>query len=66
MKRIEDEIETIKVTRRNQPEENEGEEDYLRNERVRIDLGKHNIEVIVGSARQNKKTLLAKLEELCG
>lgn len=32
VKRIEDEIETIKVTRRNQTEENEeGEEDYLRN-----------------------------------
>lgn len=36
VKRIEDEIETIKVSRKNQVEDNDGEEDYLRNERARF------------------------------
>ena len=42
-KRIEDEIETIKSSRRNLPEENENEEDFLRNDRTRFDLKKQGV-----------------------
>lgn len=66
-KRIEDEIETIKVTRRNGTEDNEeGEEDYLRKEKTRFDLKREGIEIVVGSGKKNKATIVDKLEELCG
>lgn len=65
-KRIEDEIETIKSSRRNLPEENENEEDFLRNDRTRFDLKKQGVEVLSGSARSDRQGLMAKLEELCG
>ena len=54
------------MSRRNQTEDNEGEEDYLRNERSRFDLKNKDIQVVVGSARENWKALEASLEEICG
>jgi signal recognition particle receptor subunit beta len=65
MKRLEDEIETIKISRRNQPEDNEGEEDYLKNERTRFDLTKQNIKIVTGAAKTNRKALEEAIEELC-
>lgn len=43
MKRIEDEIETVKLSRRNQVEDAEGEEDYLKTVKARFDLKKEGI-----------------------
>jgi signal recognition particle receptor subunit beta len=64
-KRIEDEVETIKSSRRSQPEDNEGEEDFLRNDRTRFDIKKQGIIIVVGSATSNIKVLKENLEELC-
>jgi hypothetical protein len=61
-KRIEDEVETIKSSRRSQPEDNEGEEDFLRNDRTRFDLKKQGIPIVLGSATSNIKVLKEKLE----
>jgi hypothetical protein len=64
-KRIEDEVETIKLSRRSQPEDNEGEEDFLRNERTRFDLKRLGLRIVVGSAASNIKMLRECIDELC-
>jgi tRNA C32,U32 (ribose-2'-O)-methylase TrmJ len=64
VKRLEDEIETIKYSRKNQPEDNEGEEDFLRNDKGRFDFSKHDIHVITGSAKKDRSKLLSLLHQL--
>ena len=43
VKRIEDEIETVKLSRKNQVDDNEGEEDYLKTIKTRFDLKNEGI-----------------------
>ena len=61
VKRIEDEVETIKATRKNQTEENEGEEDYLRNDRTRFELKKQGIKILTGSGKDDAKSIMNEL-----
>jgi GTPase SAR1 family protein len=62
VKRIEDEVETIKSSKRNQSEDNEGEEDYLRSDKTRFNLKGQGIIVVTGAAKTNRFKLDKELE----